>query len=149
MTPLHRACERANYDTAKVLLKRGADVNAKSANDETPLILACRMRMRGVTKARIVKLIELLIDNHADIGAVTKNGRTARKALKDNRLFSRAEIQALLGPSTSISRMDTLDAAAETSSASSLTPSYRLSLNNVCDDDFIVLDDHVHNFPPP
>lgn len=37
MTALHYACSLACFDVAKLLIERGADVNAKDANNDTPL----------------------------------------------------------------------------------------------------------------
>lgn len=145
-TPLHRACERGNYETAKVLLENGADVNAQNGDEDTPLLIACSYKTRGFNKIQSSKLIKLLVaDHNAEVDVVGQGKRTARKVMGN--VFSKPEIQSLLRPSSSATptmRTDTLDSAAmETSSASSRSPSYRLSLNDLGGDGFIVLDnDH-------
>uniref|UniRef100_K3XB70 Uncharacterized protein n=1 Tax=Globisporangium ultimum (strain ATCC 200006 / CBS 805.95 / DAOM BR144) TaxID=431595 RepID=K3XB70_GLOUD len=65
-TPLFKVQDR---DTAMVLLKYGADVNARNNNLETPLFAAARRRNAVVTKC--------LLQNGADVHAKDKNGYTA------------------------------------------------------------------------
>ncbi|KAF1333281.1 Ankyrin repeat protein, partial [Globisporangium splendens] len=65
-TPLFKVQDR---DTAMVLLKYGADVNARNNNLETPLFAAARRRNAVLTKC--------LLQNGADVHAKDKNGYTA------------------------------------------------------------------------
>jgi len=41
-TPLHRFCEHNQLAMVKFCIKKGADVNAKKRNNETPLIISCK-----------------------------------------------------------------------------------------------------------
>lgn len=36
-TPLHEACNHGHYNVAMILVKAGADVNARGLGDDTPL----------------------------------------------------------------------------------------------------------------
>ena len=50
-TPLHEACNRGHYKIVRVLLKAGADVNAKGLEGDTPLHDAAsngHMKVRGI-----------------------------------------------------------------------------------------------------
>lgn len=47
-TALHHAAANGHVDIAKVLLANGADVNARSNGNETPLIRACMYREIGM-----------------------------------------------------------------------------------------------------
>jgi ankyrin repeat protein len=66
--PLHEAAQRGSKDIAEVLLKSGADVNAKSKDGWTPLYVAVSYRQREVA--------ELLLANHADPNAKNNEGQT-------------------------------------------------------------------------
>eukprot|EP00730_Choanoeca_flexa_P006674 TRINITY_DN12203_c0_g1_i1.p1 TRINITY_DN12203_c0_g1~~TRINITY_DN12203_c0_g1_i1.p1 ORF type:complete len:116 (+),score=7.35 TRINITY_DN12203_c0_g1_i1:113-460(+) len=60
-TPLHYACQYGHLAVARVLIDKGADVEAKNRNQWTPLHEAC---LRGH-----LSLAEMLIVNGADIMA--------------------------------------------------------------------------------
>lgn len=68
-TSLHWAVIGENSALCQFLIERGADVNAKSALDETPLCLACEKNN--------FEIIKLLIEHDADINAVSEFGKTA------------------------------------------------------------------------
>jgi len=68
VAPIHSACAISNFEIAKLLIKSGADVNAKQMQDFTPLHSAAH---NGQTE-----LAQLLIDNGVDINARTANGET-------------------------------------------------------------------------
>lgn len=59
MTPLMTACRCGNESVAKLLIDRGADVDAKGESIPPPLTLACRDRSIGLAK--------LLLDNGAKV----------------------------------------------------------------------------------
>ena len=65
MTPLFFAM---NASVAKALIERGADINAKSINQETPL-----------HKAKTAEIVTLLINNGADINAKNSRGQTPKE----------------------------------------------------------------------
>jgi uncharacterized protein len=68
VTPLHSACAISNYNIANILIKHGADVNARQLQSVTPLHSAAH---NGQTK-----LASLLIDNGADVNSKMDNGQT-------------------------------------------------------------------------
>ncbi|CAF1056744.1 unnamed protein product [Adineta ricciae] len=69
LSPLHVASHCGNYNVAKLLCERRADVNAKALNGFSCLHIAC--------KKNRLKLVELLIANGVDIEAKTESGLTS------------------------------------------------------------------------
>jgi ankyrin repeat protein len=67
-TPLLEAAQRDSKGIAEVLLKAGADVNAKADDGWTPLHMAVSRKQREVA--------ELLLANHANPNAKMKDGQT-------------------------------------------------------------------------
>jgi ankyrin repeat protein len=68
VAPIHSACAISAVDLAELLIKYGANVNAKQMHGVTPLHSAAH---NGQTK-----LVRLLIDHGADINAKTDNGQS-------------------------------------------------------------------------
>ncbi|CAF4046693.1 unnamed protein product, partial [Rotaria sp. Silwood2] len=68
LSPLHVASHCGNFNVAKLLCERRADVNAKALNGFSCLHIAC--------KKNRLKLVELLISNGADLEAKTESGLT-------------------------------------------------------------------------
>lgn len=68
VTPLHSACAISNYEIAELLIKNGADVNARQMQGVTPLHSAAH---NGQTK-----IVILLIDNGAAVNSKMDNGQT-------------------------------------------------------------------------
>lgn len=68
-TALHYAAEHGYEDLAKLLIEKGANVNAVDAKGDTPLHLAA---LRG--KSDVAKL---LLDHGADVTIKSKDGHTA------------------------------------------------------------------------
>lgn len=68
MPPLGSAMAAERNDIARMLIDRGADVNAKAVNDLTPLHTAAA---RGNLESA-----ELLLNHGADLNARTKDGKT-------------------------------------------------------------------------
>ena len=70
-TPLHCATWKGHRGVVELLLKHGADVNAKNNNDHwgtTPLHAAAHANQRAIA--------ELLLAHGADVHAINLNGRT-------------------------------------------------------------------------
>ncbi len=68
VAPIHSACATSNLNIAELLIKHGADINAKQMKGVTPLHSTAH---NGQTK-----LSKLLIDNGADINAKMDDGQT-------------------------------------------------------------------------
>jgi len=69
VTPLHQSAASGNIGVAKVLIKNGAELEARiSQNQNTPLHLAVRNNHKAV--------VELLIAKGANVNAKTKYGKT-------------------------------------------------------------------------
>lgn len=68
--PLHFAAHEDNLRAAKVLIERGADVNCLTSDQQlTPLLQAAEKGSK--------KMVELLLTHDADIGARTRQSKTA------------------------------------------------------------------------
>ncbi len=68
VAPIHSACAISNYELVDLLIKNGANINAKQAHGVTPLHSAAH---NGQTK-----IAKLLIENGAEINVKTDNGQT-------------------------------------------------------------------------
>jgi ankyrin repeat protein len=80
-TVLHTALANASVDCVKLLLERGAQVNAKNPQGETPLHLAARgSQYTGHSDRKLsdayVEIARLLIDAGADVKARAEDGDT-------------------------------------------------------------------------
>ncbi|XP_059489715.1 uncharacterized protein LOC132204878 [Neocloeon triangulifer] len=64
-TSLHYAAIRGNIAVAEFLLSKGADVNARDNNNDTPLFYAASFSK---------EMFRLLVDSGADLSAVDRNG---------------------------------------------------------------------------
>ncbi|MBF0314014.1 MAG: ankyrin repeat domain-containing protein [Oligoflexia bacterium] len=76
-TPLHLASKSCAYTTAKVLLDKGANPNAKNSKDETPLMLAA--------EKNCFMIAVLLLRKDVHIGLVNKEGKSAVDIAKKNK----------------------------------------------------------------
>ena len=91
VTPLHAACLSHNTELAAFLLENGADVSARDAYGDTPLHILVRRRdkkpnnvesipavdsWRAKRETECIKLVDMLIENGADIEALNINLRT-------------------------------------------------------------------------
>ena len=94
-TPLALAVSMGDPDGVRVLLDKGADVNARTARGETPLGLTIRERMPNDWNeaAADQAIMRLLLDAGADVHARGKNGDTA---LHTAAMSNRADLAALL-----------------------------------------------------
>lgn len=78
LTPLHRAAVRGSTDTAKVLIDRGANMEAREGHrDFTPLHRAIFNGGSGPnTHYDCLETAKLLIERGSDVNAETKHGQT-------------------------------------------------------------------------
>lgn len=68
-TALHVAARRRHADTCRLLLRSGADPNARRADGATPLMIAAAQNER--------ELVEMLVARNANVEARDSAGRTA------------------------------------------------------------------------
>jgi uncharacterized protein len=68
VAPIHSSCAISHFDITELLIRYGADVNAKQTQGITPLHEAAHNGQ--------IKLLKLLLDMGADINAKMENGRT-------------------------------------------------------------------------
>ncbi len=66
-----------NYDSVKILIEKGADVNAKDNKGLTPLMYAAEYDTKGT-------IINLLLENGADFNAKDNDGKTALEYASNN-----------------------------------------------------------------
>lgn len=75
-TPLHIACDKRNFELAKLLLKNGASTNAFEIGGKTPMHLVCGNSQLTFWWQNQLKLLKLLIAKGADINAKDNHGTT-------------------------------------------------------------------------
>ena len=88
-TPLHCAVWKGHKDIVELLLKHGADVNAKNQNEhwgDTPLHAAAHANQRDIA--------EILIAHKADVNAKNSSGRTP---LAETEFHKAKQVAKLLG----------------------------------------------------
>jgi ankyrin repeat protein len=68
VAPIHAAVSNGDLEIVRMILERGADVNARQQNDYTAL--------HGAAGAGRMDLVELLLAHGADPSAVTDDGKT-------------------------------------------------------------------------
>lgn len=64
-SPLHIACERAFFRVVEILLKLGADPNARDWRHSTPLL-------RSIARAGSIDLVKLLLTHGAEVNTTSK-----------------------------------------------------------------------------
>lgn len=79
-TPLHRACYGGHKDCVRYLLKKGANIDAKTTDDWTPL--HCAVRWNNIVVA------EYLVKQGADINAKSSGGNTPLHIVASNGRYS-------------------------------------------------------------
>jgi hypothetical protein len=85
-TALHRACVNQQFEAVRLLVDRGADVNAVDRDGNPPLHLAVKVRGTGA-----VPFLQLLLDHGADPGLADGEGKTALALAEDSGLIAAAE----------------------------------------------------------
>lgn len=96
-TPLMYACLHGHYNAAQLLVSRGANVDAATALDDTPLTLSAAV-CDGVTRygenARAA-IATLLLDAGADVNAANRMGMTVlhRAALQGTKAVARVVLR--------------------------------------------------------
>lgn len=73
-TSLHDACMSGTPDVVKLLIDKGADVNAADKQGTTPLMLA--------VKSNSIPKVEILLERGADIHLLDKKKKTAKSYVK-------------------------------------------------------------------
>jgi hypothetical protein len=78
-TALHCASEIINFESVKILVKAGADVNKKDENGCTPLMRVVYCNPMGIKKRmpEIIQISKYLVDNGANIYSEDNDGNTA------------------------------------------------------------------------
>lgn len=72
MTALHEAVLHNHVDIARLLLEYGADVDAKTVDGSTPLLIAIDVYNHNTVKS---PMIQLLLEYNADVNVVTARGK--------------------------------------------------------------------------
>lgn len=97
-TALHIAAEDDFYECVKILLDKGANINAVNGDGQTPLHLACL--------SQSVESVNVLIERGANVNAIYKDGRTALHAaiVKQSRFWDCGRL--LLDAKVDVNRAD-------------------------------------------
>jgi ankyrin repeat protein len=99
-TPLHLAAFFGGTDAAKLLIERGADVNAKSANP------SANMPLHAAVAARHADIVQLLLESGVDVNAVQSGGWTALHQAADNGDLGMVQLLLENGADVSAARDD-------------------------------------------
>ena len=75
-TPLHEAAMENSLDVARLLIEKGADIDAEDDYGQTPLHLAAGWNTENGETPLHLDVASLLIDLGADIDAEASNGQT-------------------------------------------------------------------------
>ena len=76
-TPLLRAAYFMFTSGAKLLIKNGANINAQNHDGYTSLMLAAVNTYDFITKKRVKEIIDILIENNADLNIQNISGKDA------------------------------------------------------------------------
>lgn len=89
VSPLHSACAISNYEIAELLIKYGANLNAKQMQGATALHSAAHNGKTSLTK--------LLIDNGADVNSKMENGKTPLAMATERKFIETANLIKIHG----------------------------------------------------
>ncbi len=75
LTPLHRAVKAENVDATRLLVSRGANVNARTSAEVTPLIYVIdKFKDASINELELVAIMKLLLVHGARMDAVDNEG---------------------------------------------------------------------------
>ncbi|MGB3267126.1 MAG: ankyrin repeat domain-containing protein [Microcoleus sp.] len=74
---LYSAVSRGDIETVKLLIDRGADVNAPDPYDNTTILMRIVQPNTGISGLLKPELVKLFLSKGADVNARNKNGKTA------------------------------------------------------------------------
>ena len=94
-TPLHMACAFADENAVRILLERGADVNVRNDDGDTPLCVLARCKCCG-KETTIAGIAGLLVSKEARVPRSGKNTTALIEAV-GNRHFLMADILLMSG----------------------------------------------------
>ncbi|KAJ3535269.1 hypothetical protein NM208_g7204 [Fusarium decemcellulare] len=98
-TALHCACEKGRIDLVETLVSQGADINAVSGTDQTPLMIVADSRT--IQSRDRKRIIEALVNGNANREQKELWGELAiRKSLKKHR-YTDSDIEKMLLPDPS------------------------------------------------
>lgn len=86
LTPIFFAVQSANVNIVGFFLSKGANLHHKNAYGFTPLHWACSAPHPNLIGPNRVKMVEFLIQQRADLNAVTSDGKTPRELAMENQL---------------------------------------------------------------
>lgn len=94
------AAQRGHLEICKLLLDKGADINAKNSQGRTALMEATEPSYYGTVAKDFAKLCKLLISKGANVNAEDNEGWTALMlaAAHDNKEISELLIRAMIAP---------------------------------------------------
>lgn len=92
-TLLHLAAQCGNEKIIRLLLSRGANIEALDEDKGTPLMLACNTGFSGKLSSSVVAL---LLDRGANPNAKDQNGNTALSLIRSSRINEAEKIAQLL-----------------------------------------------------
>jgi uncharacterized protein len=95
-TPLMCALENGNADSVRVLLKNGADMNARARLEQREFLSVGPTALEYAAGRCTAEIINLLLANGADVTAKDSHGKSALYYLTDNPMITDTERDALL-----------------------------------------------------
>ncbi|MCE5187042.1 MAG: ankyrin repeat domain-containing protein [Planctomycetaceae bacterium] len=96
-TPLHLACADNAVQQCRILLDRGADVNARDRNENTPLCLLTRYHCNHTSYPEDeLRIAEMLLEKGADVNAADVFGCTPLLNLGEANMDCHLELTRLL-----------------------------------------------------